>query len=209
MQKVNPAIKSLLRDILNRKEIDKKIIEYLLIKRPPLSRFYLLPKNAGRPVIANNGTATENISAFVDFHLFTIVSTVSHILEDTRDFLSRLNERCEIPENAYLVLLNAVGLYLHMPYEEGLEILKSFLDKSEDQSVSSKNLCRKAKIILKHDYFELRSDRYHQLLATAIGTRFVPNYANIFMGGLEENLFKKLKFKSHLWLRYLDDVFCI
>ena len=101
MQKVNPAIKSLLRDILNRKEIDKKIIEYLLIKRPPLSRFYLLPKNAGRPVTANNGTATEKISAFVDFHLFTIVSTVSHILEDTRDFLSRLNERCEIPENAY------------------------------------------------------------------------------------------------------------
>ena len=39
---------------------------------------------------------------------------------------------------------------------------------------------------------------YHQLLGTAIGTRFTSNYANIFMAGLEENLFKELKFKPNL-----------
>ena len=50
---------------------------------------------------------------------------------------------------------------------------------------------------------------YHQLLGAAIGAKFAPNYANIFMEGLEENLFKKLKFKPYLWLRYLDDIFCI
>ena len=41
---------------------------------------------------------------------------------------------------------------------------------------------------------------YHQLLGTAIGTNFAPNYTNIFMPGLEENLSKKLKFKQYLWL---------
>ena len=105
--------------------------------------------------------------------------------------------------------LDVVGLYPHIPHEEGLEILKCFLDKREDQSVSSENLCRLAKIILKHNYFELGSDMYHQLLGTAIGTKYTPNYANIFMAGLEENLFKKLKFKPYLWLRYLDDIFSI
>ena len=56
-----------------------------------------------RPVISNNGTITENVSAFLDFHLKTIVPTIPHILEDTRDFLSRL----KVPENAILVSFDA------------------------------------------------------------------------------------------------------
>ena len=74
LQKVNTGIKSVLRNMLNRKEIDKRIMDNLLIKRPQLGRFYLLPKIQkrtssvpGRPVISNNGTATENIFAFLDF----------------------------------------------------------------------------------------------------------------------------------------------
>ena len=67
-KKVNAEIKSILRGMLNRKEVDKKIVGYLLIKWPHLGRIYLLLKIykrtsnvPGRPVIANNGTATENI----------------------------------------------------------------------------------------------------------------------------------------------------
>ena len=106
--------------------------------------------------------------------------------------MSRLNELPEIPENAYLVSFDVVGLYARIPHEEGLEIIKYFLDNREDQSVSSENLYRLAKIILKHNFLELGSDMYHQLLGTAIGTKFAANYTNIFMAGLEENLFKKL-----------------
>ena len=130
-------------------------MDYLLIKRPQLGRFYLLPKIhkrtlnvPGRPVISNNGTATENISAFLVYRLKTIVPTVLHILEDSQNFLSRLNELCEIPENAYLVLFDVVWLYPPVPHEEGLEILKCFLDKREDQSVSSENLCILVKKIM-------------------------------------------------------------
>ena len=54
-------------------------------------------------MISNNGTATENISAFLDFHLKNIVSTIPHILEDTRDFLQHLNQIGDISENALLV----------------------------------------------------------------------------------------------------------
>ena len=97
LQKVNKEIKDILRDMLNRKEIDKKIMDYHIMKKTQLGRFYLLPKmhkprsNApGSSVISNNGTDTENISSFLNFHLKTIIPTIPHILEDTRDFLSRL-----------------------------------------------------------------------------------------------------------------------
>ena len=58
--------------MLRKKERDKKLFHYLLVKNPQLGRFYLLPKihkrinNApGQPVISNNGTSTENISSYL------------------------------------------------------------------------------------------------------------------------------------------------
>jgi len=110
---VNNEIKEVLNDMQNKKEIDKKTKNYLLVNKPQLGRFYLLPKIhkrtknvPGRPVISNNGTATENISAFLDFHLKSIVPEVTHILEDTRDFLSRINQLRTIPEGSILVLFD-------------------------------------------------------------------------------------------------------
>ena len=108
-----------------------------------------------------------------------------------------------------LVSFDVVGLYPHIPDEEGLQIMKKYLDKREDQSVTSENLYKLAEVVLKHNYFEFGQDVYKQILGTAIGTKFAPPYANIFMAGLEEEIFKNPKFKPFLWLRYLDDIFCL
>ena len=66
-----------------------------------------------------------------------------------------------------------------------------------------------AKIVLKHNYFELGKAVYHQILGTTIGTKFAPHYANIFMAGFEEEIFEKSHFQPYLWLRYLNHIFCI
>ena len=69
LKTTNKKIHSTLSNMLRKKEIDKRLFEYLYIKRPQLVRFYLLPKIhkrtknvPGRPIISNKGTATENIS---------------------------------------------------------------------------------------------------------------------------------------------------
>ena len=72
-----------------------------------------------------------------------------------------------------MVTFDVVGLFSHIPHKEGLETIKRYLDKREDQSV-----------ILKHNYFGLGQDVY-QILGTAIGTKFAPHYANIFTAELE------------------------
>ena len=66
----------------------------------------------------------KNISSFLDFHLKTIIPTIPHILEDTRDFLSRLNQLRCVLDNTLLVTFDAVGLYSHIPQEEVLETMK-------------------------------------------------------------------------------------
>ena len=51
----------------------------------------------GRPVTSNNGIATERICSFLDFRLKNIIPTIPHILEDTRDFLYRIEQLQNIP----------------------------------------------------------------------------------------------------------------
>ena len=111
-------------------------MEYLIKKKPQLGRFYLLRKihqstftvPEGQ-VISNNGTATENISAFLDFYLKPVVPKIPHILEDPRDFLCRLNDLSEILENAILATFDVVGLYPNIPHGECIEIMKTFLNE--------------------------------------------------------------------------------
>ena len=115
----------------------------------------------------------------------------------------------DLPEDALLVSFDVVGLYPHIPHEEGIEIMEEFLNQREVKDISTKSLCDLATIILKNKFFEIGEKVYHQLLGAAIGTKFAPTYANLFMAGLEKKIFENTNFKPLLWLRYLDDIFCI
>ena len=119
-------------------------MDYLIKKKPQLGRFYLLPKIRNRafnvpgsPVIFNIVTATENISAFLDFYLKSVVQIIPHILEDTRDFLSRISYVQEIPENAIVVSFQLgytqIEDYTQIPHEEGIDIIKAFLNERSDK----------------------------------------------------------------------------
>ena len=106
----NNKIKTVLQRMLKNKEIEKKLCEYLYIKRTELSRFYLLPEIhkilvnvPGRPAISNNNRARKNVSAYLDHHLKSLIPNIPYILEDIRDFLCRINEIDNIPDNAILV----------------------------------------------------------------------------------------------------------
>ena len=48
-----------------------------------------------------------------------------------------------------------------------------------------------------------------QLSGSAIGTKFAPTYASIFMDKLENNFLKSQELTPLLWYRYIDDVFFI
>ena len=75
-----------MKQIIRKKETETKLMEYLLVKRPQLGRFYLLPKIHKLKKMFQDQTATKNISSFLHFHLKNIVPTTPHILEDTKDF---------------------------------------------------------------------------------------------------------------------------
>ena len=57
--------------------------------------------------------------------------------------------------------------------------------------------------------FEFNSKFYKQISGTAIGTKFAPPYACIFMDYIETEFLKSQEIKPWLWKRFIDDIFFI
>ena len=213
---INKKIDYLLNHMTRSKQIDKKIRSFLQLPKPQLGTMYLLPKIhksvksvKGRPVISNCSTATENISAFLDSHLDPLIKKIPSVLEDSREFLEKLSGLGKLPENAMLVSFDVVGLYSNIPHEEGLEALEFYLEQREDKTVTTQSMLDLARVVLENNYFGFGEEVFHQVLGTAMGTKFAPKYANMFMGRLEERILESLPFKPYTWWRFLDDIFCI
>ncbi|KAJ8048325.1 hypothetical protein HOLleu_00591 [Holothuria leucospilota] len=64
----------------------------------------------GRPIVSGTGTLTEYISAFVDGHLQTILPKLPTLLQDTNDFLRKLNNVDILPKGPMLVTLDVKSL---------------------------------------------------------------------------------------------------
>ena len=99
----------------------------------------------------------------------------------------------DIPGGAIICSMDVVGLYPHIPHDEGLESMRSVLNEYDrnigiDGQLPVEDLIDLAELILKNNYFEFEDKIYHQILGTAIGTKFAPSFANIFMSKLEERM---------------------
>ena len=66
-----------------------------------------------------------------------------------------------------------------------------------------------ADFVLKNNFFEFSGEVKRQKSGTAIGTKFAPPYACIFMDEVETEFLKSQELQPFLWLRYIDDIFFI
>jgi len=163
----------------------------------------------GRPVISNSGYFTENISAFVDFHLQSLAKQVKSFIKDTNDFLLKLKGLTDLPKDFLLCTVDVVGLYPNIPHDDGLAAVKKALDSREDKTISTESLLELTELVLKNNIFEHDNRFFKQKQGTAIGTKLAPPYAILFMDDLEQKLLESSPLKPFVWWRYIDDVFLI
>ena len=121
----------------------------------------------------------------MDHHLRPLVPEIESYIKDTNDFLRKLGEVRGLPNNVILCTIDIVGLYPHIPHNEGLEAIREALSNSQDlqrgEWEGSLHVVAFADMVLKSNNFEFNGQHYVQKLGTAIGTRMAPSYANIFM----------------------------
>ena len=133
----------------------------------------------GRPVISNCGTSTEKASEFLDFYLKPLMQNGWSYIRDSGDFIDKMKKIGKIFEGSFLVTADVVGLV------------------------------KLAEFVLKNNLFEFNDKVKQQISGTAIGTKFAPPYACIYMDKTETDFLKTQDLQPFIWLRYIDDIFFI
>ena len=158
----------------------------------------------GRPVISNSGFFKENISTFLEYHLKPLSQKVQSFIKNTNDFLKKLNELRDLPDDSILCTIDVAGLYPNIPLKEGLEAIRKELHKRENQTISTESLILLVECVLKNNAFEYNMRYFAQLQGTAMGTKFSPPGAILFMGYLEDKILIFFVEKPLAWWRYID-----
>ena len=124
-------------------------------------------------------------------------------------FINKTKNLSNIPDNAILVTVDVVGLYPSIPHEAGMRALREALDKQEIKCIPTEDLVKMAEFVLKSNYFEFNSKIKQQVSGTAIGTKFAPPYACLFMAKFETCFIETQQLQPLVWFRYIDDIFFI
>ena len=78
-----------------------------------------------------------------------------------------------------------------------------------DSDRPDKNIIDLLQLSLKGNYFEFNGEMYQQVCGCAMGNRFSPTFASIYVAEWEEATISKSSKSSLLYLRYLDDILII
>jgi hypothetical protein len=135
-------------------------------------------------------------------------NTKSYI-RDTQDFIRKIKDIGPIPENTLLVTLDVTSLYTNIPNDEGIQAVLKRMLNDPDPDIPTHFLIKLLDKVLSRNYFEFNGTMYLQIGGTAMGTPIAPSYACTFMGNHEENILDIYPLKPLVWLRFLDDVFCL
>ena len=216
--KHNAMITQQLEAMRLRGEITDRVKAYLTVDNPRTPELYLLPKIhkgtspvPGRPIVSANESHTERISAFVDSFLAPIVRGGRSFVRDTGDFLSKLGEVGPLNGDEVLITLDVSSLYTNIPNSEGCEAAYTSLLQTRGLEANPSNLSLKELLaqVLTYNNFKFNECHYLLIGGTAMGTKLAPSYANIFMSDFEEKYVYTYELQPKIWLRYIDDIFCI
>ena len=138
---------------------------------------------------------------------------VKSYIKENNHFLNKMKKTGKLPERAIPCTMDVVGPYTNIPHEEGLVSLFKFLETSENKQISHDTLADLAEIVLKNNIFEFDDKTFKKKTkkkrGTAIGTKFAPPYAILYMADLKEKLLEIFEKKPMIWWRYIDDIFFI
>lgn len=168
------------------------VISYIK-KYPVTPYFYNIPKihkdeknPTGRPIIAGMESLTSNLGCYIDHFLQAIVQNFPSYSKDSGHMLEILSNYTWQKQYRWLSL-DVTSLYTSIKHEFGLAAIQYFLCK--DQLFHHQQiwfLYASIEFALTHNNFSCLGKHYRQMQGTAMGARFPPNYANLFLGYWEQ-----------------------
>ena len=149
---------------------------------------------------------TELISGFLDKKMAPFAKSLPTYIKDTNHALNILKQFSFPSNNKFLFTMDIISLYTVIPNNEGLLALKYFFDQRTVKEPSTDTLLRLAELVLTLNCFTFSGEIFKQINGVAMGTKMGPNYANLFVGYVEEQIFNQFDGpKPELFGRYIDD----
>lgn len=218
-----PMVQHVIDQLYNKKFINIRQKQYLKGEvEPRIRRFYILPKihkdpdkwttpfkiPAGRPIVSDCGSETYATAEYIDHFLNPLSTKHPSYIKDTYHFISIIR-KLKIPPNSFFFSIDIDSLYTNIETEAGLRAVKKIFGKYPDHQRPDTELVTLLEINLGRNDFEFNNQYFLQVKGVAMGKKFAPAYANIFMADWEEAALNKCEKKPFTYLRYLDDIFGI
>lgn len=221
--KTSKEITRIVHRLVNGKFITKKQAAYLGPPDNPRPRhIYILPKihkdpeswsvpykiPSGRPIVSDVGSDSYKIAEYVDSFLAPLATKHPAYLRDTTDFLDKIR-RVQIPKTSFLVTLDVESMYTNIDNKDGLKAVRNCFRCNPDPERPDLELLELLKLGLERNDFEFNGKWFLQISGTAMGKKFAPSYANIFMAEWEKEVFKQCPLLPLVYFRFLDDIFLV
>lgn len=189
---------------------------------PRARRFYLLLKvhkepdtwskpfeiPPGRPIVSDCNSETYQTAEFIEYYLNPISTLHPSYIKDTFDFLQKIKD-LTMPIGCILFTIDIDSLYTNIETKSGLMSVNKWFKKYPDPRRPDAHLLKLLEINLVRNDFEFEDEFYLQISGTAMGKKFAPSYANIFMADWEESALNLAPIKPLYYFRFLDDIWGI
>lgn len=224
-----PKIRAICNRMRIKGFIDSKQFKYLT--GPEICRnriFYLLPKihkdkakwpqenmPEGRPIVSDVNSESYRVSEFIDYHINKLACLHPSYLKNTYDFIENIRNK-KTSEDNLIVTGDVTSLYTNMNINRTVACVKRALaeSKANHQSRPDQEIVELLDLTLKNNDFEFDGEYYLQTCGTAMGKKYAPALANLYLLDFDRAAMEGLPtdrgvIKPYLYKRYLDDIFFI
>lgn len=199
------------RGVLNHKEA--LYLDPLFCRTPII---YFLPKihkslsqPPGRPIVNGIDSVTSRLGHYIDIFLQPLVHKTEAYLKDTKHVINILKSLPYL-ESCFLVTADVGSLYTIINHFDALAAVKWALRGSDLSGRHQRFLIRSLDFCLLKNYFWYDHQFYLQTRGVAMGAKFAPSVANLFMAHWEEDaVFKDRPPQLICYRRYIDDLIIV
>ena len=130
-------------------------------------------------------------------------------IDDTTEFINKLASARTIPPEVLLVTMDVTSLHTNIPPVDGVDACSKFLNEHCVTDILNDVLCSLISFILTHNNIVFDDHNYLRTNGTAMGTKMVPCFTNLFMTSIEQTFIDNSPLAPLFYVRFIDDIFMI
>ncbi|CAF2854046.1 unnamed protein product [Rotaria sp. Silwood2] len=204
--------------LYNNNVIDSKLRHQLKSTCSSISVFYGLPKahKTGyplRPIISTRGSYQYQLSKYLAKAIREARPQASSYIKDSFEFVKKIKEIVLERNKTYIKCsFDVESLYTNVPVNEAIEITLDYMYKPRkliDVPLNRDQMKILLNLSVTNSPFRFHNKIYKQIDGVAMGNPLAPIIADLWMQKMEEKLNKFRTNRPIVWLRYVDDIFCL